>query len=538
MSGDAGVAVTDRMRYGIKPSAVRSETMLHNIKAVNGTSFPLQLGQDIIFEVPALGNGYYCDFSTSYFRMNVSATISTALTGGSSATDDGYVRFERGPESMFRRIQIFDASGNLLENFENYNDLYCLTELLTNNVNNRQGVATFHGEGFFHPTDYCDTKFDEANNGRNLPISYPDLGGAIIAYNYAAAVGGATRLPGKMGAFDLWAASNTEFSNTIKSKGTRQVTFQLMSSLFGGASDKYLPMSAINGMRIIFSLENAVGSLVSFGLNSNAVSGMTVNIQDPTLFMNMVRVDPTVDAALLQAATGPDGLIRVHSQTYSMFQNTITSGSQMWEYIIPIKVSSLKAVYFCFSPTTFTAKDIPSDTDSIIPYAYAGPLGAVATTTYPMKSTWYANNMQCYQFFIDGKPNPASPVFLRSGCSEVVSELQRAMHFGHKNGDGQYMSLLTAQGVGAYAAQNCIFGQEFESFSNKGPVIESGMNTLNSLVTLRLNFNNNANSPYPNTSKAADNTDGYSDSVYLKVFCLYDVFLTIDPKTGIMRTEF
>jgi hypothetical protein len=81
MSGDAGVAVTDHMRYGIKTSAVRSETMLHNIKAVNGTSFPLQLGQDIIFEIPALGNGYYCDFSTSYFRMNVQVTLTTALGG-------------------------------------------------------------------------------------------------------------------------------------------------------------------------------------------------------------------------------------------------------------------------------------------------------------------------------------------------------------------------------------------------------------------------------------------------------------------------
>ena len=32
-----------------------------------------------------------------------------------------------------------DASGNLLENFENYYDLYCLTELLTNNKFNREG---------------------------------------------------------------------------------------------------------------------------------------------------------------------------------------------------------------------------------------------------------------------------------------------------------------------------------------------------------------------------------------------------------------
>jgi hypothetical protein len=66
---------------------------------------------------------------------------------------EGYVRFERGPESMFRRVQIFDASGNLLENFENYNDMYCLTELLTDNAQNRSGVSMFHGEGFEHPID-------------------------------------------------------------------------------------------------------------------------------------------------------------------------------------------------------------------------------------------------------------------------------------------------------------------------------------------------------------------------------------------------
>jgi hypothetical protein len=269
------------------------------------------------------------------------------------------------------------------------------------------------------------------------------------------------------------------------------------------------------------------------------MSQITVNLQDPTLFLNMVRVDPTVDAALLQAATGPDGLIRVHSQTYSMFQNTITQGSQMWEYIVPIKVSSLKAIYFCFSPQSYNGLDIPTDANAIIPVAYAGPVDTrQLLPPIPMKTTWYANNLQSYQFFIDGKPNPASPVFLRTGCSEVISELQRAMHFGHKNGDGQYFSLLTAQGVGGYAYQNCVFGQEFESFSNKGPVIESGMNTLNSLVTLRMNFNNNATSPYPNTFKGITDTTGYSDAVYLKVFCLYDVFLTIDPKTGIMRTEF
>ena len=64
MAEGSYVAVSDRMKYGIKPSAVRSENYLHNIKASNGSSFPMQLGQDIIFDVPALGNGYYCDFPT------------------------------------------------------------------------------------------------------------------------------------------------------------------------------------------------------------------------------------------------------------------------------------------------------------------------------------------------------------------------------------------------------------------------------------------------------------------------------------------
>ena len=92
------------------------------------------MGQDIIFDIPALGNGYYCDFSTSYFRVKVDVTLGTAITQAAGATikaRNGYVRFERGPESMFRTVLIQDAIGNLLESFENYNDLYCLTELLS-----------------------------------------------------------------------------------------------------------------------------------------------------------------------------------------------------------------------------------------------------------------------------------------------------------------------------------------------------------------------------------------------------------------------
>ena len=55
----------DMMNYGVKPSAIRSENYFHNFKASNGPSFDLALGQDIIFDVPALGNVYYSDLQTA-----------------------------------------------------------------------------------------------------------------------------------------------------------------------------------------------------------------------------------------------------------------------------------------------------------------------------------------------------------------------------------------------------------------------------------------------------------------------------------------
>ena len=80
----------------------------------------------------------------------MATTVPQAL-GTTDKGSNGYVRFERGPESMFRRVLIQDASGNLLESFENYNDLYCLTELLSDSRQNREGYSAFHGEGLKLP---------------------------------------------------------------------------------------------------------------------------------------------------------------------------------------------------------------------------------------------------------------------------------------------------------------------------------------------------------------------------------------------------
>ena len=135
MPGYAGPAVSDRMRYGIKESAVRSDNLLHNFKASNGREFEVKMGNDIVFELPSMGKGYYCDLASSYIRFSIKIVNTTQRTG------HGHVRFARGPESMIRRLQIQDASGGLLETIENYNDVYALTELCCNSSTKRKGFS-------------------------------------------------------------------------------------------------------------------------------------------------------------------------------------------------------------------------------------------------------------------------------------------------------------------------------------------------------------------------------------------------------------
>ena len=182
MSGIAGPAVSDRMKYGIKQSAVRSDNLLHNFKSSNGRTFEVKLGNDIVFEIPSMGKGYYCDLATSYIRFGIRVTTSSALTNTNN--DPGCVRFARGPESLFRRLQIQDASGGLLETIENYNDLYALTELCCNSATKRKGLGRFHGEGWaaHRETGVDQTINSTTNTISHFPIRFlPDLGSALYA---------------------------------------------------------------------------------------------------------------------------------------------------------------------------------------------------------------------------------------------------------------------------------------------------------------------------------------------------------------------
>ena len=51
---DSAVSITDRMKYGVTPIAVRSMNNLHNIKASKDSSFEVNMGQHITVTFPPL----------------------------------------------------------------------------------------------------------------------------------------------------------------------------------------------------------------------------------------------------------------------------------------------------------------------------------------------------------------------------------------------------------------------------------------------------------------------------------------------------
>ena len=111
---------------------------------------------------------------------------------------------------------------------------------------------------------------------------------------------------------------------------------------------------------------------------------------------------------------------------------------------------------------------------------------------------------------VDGAPRPASVVEVKKPqYSEMIAELSRSFHVEHKSGTGHHLNLLSSMNPAVFRKRNFICGQEFEAFNNKGPVIESGYNTLNSNISLRMEF-----------TGLKDDGVNAQDAMNCRVFCM------------------
>ena len=98
----------------------------------------------------------------------------------------------------------------------------------------------------------------------------------------------------------------------------------------------------------------------------------------------MIHVDPAVDRGVIDASKGPDGCMRIHSQSWHTYTTTIQKSDTAQNIIVLISVSSLKALYFAH---------IPACTHGFIS----------ASSSYKRYTT-------SYQLFIGSEAIPTSPV--------------------------------------------------------------------------------------------------------------------------------
>jgi len=496
-----GSAVSDRLKFDVKPIAVRSENLVTSIKATNGNAQSGDGISTIIFDVPAMSGGYYLDAASTRFSFNLRFTdVSNNATSIDAAK---YIFLDRGPNSIINRFQLYDQSGHLLEDLQNYHLLYGIEKVCTGNAQVQQYRNAFFKEG-----RSVDSATQAVSSGA---LQASSLTVATVAYPLAtlAPLGNPDPSSGG-GVFKSAAAGNGTsglfvsdlFEGSVANNVTTDIplTLTFHSSVFGSGSDKYFPLSALNGFRIVLTL-NTASNAFQIDLSSGTNHTVYYQVNNPTLYTNLIRVDPAVDRGIIDSNKGTDGRIRIHTQSWRTYQVTVLAAETSKNVVIPVSVSSLKALYFTHTN--------PS------PNGYNAAAG------------FYKRFMNQYQLFVGSVAIPTSPVICTGTQVEPLSELLRAWHV--RLNDQDFSTLLSPEFfldeyVNDHASNyrsNALYGIELESFSLKDDVIESGSNVLNNNVELRLTYSSAAALSYN-----------------LMFFALYDCFLVIDPETGITTIEF
>lgn len=520
-----GTAVSDKMRYTVKPTAVRSENIMAAIKPINGNTFN-NCGSStcIQFVIPAYSGGYYMDSANC--RLNFGIQLD------SLAMSTNYpVVLDRSPHSVIRRIFITDNNNNVLEDIDRYDALNAMIDLCTGDPGTRNNFGKFNG--------LTTPKISKTSTTSIISTYVPEnpTGGQLLYFPVASQLD----TP-----FDFQQTSDKlTATNTIWN-----FSIVLSSSVFGGGSDKYLPCSAMAGLRINIWLNNAIDAFLVLTYDSsniqepgvesatsqaypfnnarlkqtNTVTTLQYNICDPTFYLATVRVDPQVDRALIDQGRGADGKIRIHTTGWQLFNYAVKKEDFFTSQVIPITVSSLKAIYWTFTPGSAN-------------YGYGS-------------TSFYTRFPTSYQVTIGTTNIPSSPVTFPKDNSfgESFLELMRAWHvrpndqgwptnltpgmYKHSFIDPSNTAAQNTALTGYYQPfSNCVYGCELETFSQKGNTIESGANTLNNTVILTMNYDSGKY-----LGGTADNTK--IGDMTLRVYCSFDMFLVLDPTTGIITKEF
>ena len=127
------------------PSSNKSKAHLLTVLCIGTNVYTGDTSSTIIFRIQHNPSGRYIDPTATKIEMMLQFSFPNTLT----ASDSFFL--ERGPESIIRRFIIKDIQGRILEDIDQYNMLYGITELCTGEpvTRQRRGLFTMEGNSMF-----------------------------------------------------------------------------------------------------------------------------------------------------------------------------------------------------------------------------------------------------------------------------------------------------------------------------------------------------------------------------------------------------
>ena len=442
--------------YNLKKSVMASRSYRVNISPFNGATFS---GTNNLIQclIPARRNCWLNTSKASY-RFTVLNNATAAGAGTETYT------FDCSAYGLINKQEIYHGSNNL-ESIQQANVLYQAILDLQTSLAQRSGLSSAIGS-------------TEAIDRKGLAIT-----------------------------------------NTVTgSTGASGITVQMpiISSIIGTLNPKYLNLNMSDDLRLEITLESLIQGMVLTGTATNAWT-----VVDFQLILDIVEL--TDDGMRLFESVSPKGAPQITcTNQYRHFSLPIVSSSSAGfaSGLIGAKFASTKLVMIC--PRR--------NTEIVDQKSYS-----VSSRINPCIAT--------YQFKLGGVYLPARPVVLESGTvfgyAECLTETLKGYHllndFGMQAaiGDSYYnvvdnttglnnVSLATTAGVASVNAASTgvdsnknafLICQDFESVSNKGELILSGIDTRYSQLYFEY------------TTNRAIGTSSY----ILDIYVMYDALLMLDP---------
>ena len=204
--------VSDKMCYALKPIAVGSKGHLLTVPCIGTNLYTGDTSSTIFFRIQHNPSGRYIYPTATKFKMMCQFKFPTFIT----PLDTFFL--ERGPESNIQRFTTKDIQARVLEDIDQYNMLYAITE-----------------------------------NCTGYPVTRQKRGQITLEDNSLLVECGGWILHPTQG------LQNSSFFSTNISSGTTvsfDITFTPLSGVCGGTCKKYIPLSVLEGLEIWIQLEN------------------------------------------------------------------------------------------------------------------------------------------------------------------------------------------------------------------------------------------------------------------------------------------